>query len=272
MKHRRSGRKPYDGESKSKVVLVTGCEVSLFGRGFLPGEDVYARIGQLSAPGPALFAEYPKAIRRLNEFLAKAAAAARKRFAGPVTYAAGPWEEVDWTPFDVVSVDAYRDRNNAERFDQQLAALFVHGKSVAVTEFGCCTYRGAGDRGAAGWMILEGEGESERVNGEYVRDESEQVRYLRELVEHLRAPRHRHRVLVYVRILEPDTPSRGSQGSGSCVVRSGESDRRAESDTGRLLEAEGRIRGIPGDERVTIGRRARRRSGELPATKTTVSR
>ena len=90
---------------------------------------------------------------------------------------------MDWTPFDVVSVDAYRDRSNAEKFDQQLAALFVHGKSVAVTEFGCCTYRGAGDRGAAGWMILEGEGESERVHGEYVRDESEQVRYLRELVD-----------------------------------------------------------------------------------------
>ena len=28
--------------------------------------------------------------------------------------------------------------------DQQLDALFVHGKPVAVTEFGCCTYRGAG--------------------------------------------------------------------------------------------------------------------------------
>ncbi len=57
--------------SKSKVVLVTGCEVSLFGRGFLPGEDAYARIGQLSAPGPALFAEYPKAIRRLNAISGK---------------------------------------------------------------------------------------------------------------------------------------------------------------------------------------------------------
>ena len=165
--------------STSNVLLVTGCEVSVFGRGFLPGADAYARLGQLSAPGPELFAEYPKTVARLNAFLAKAAAAARTRFGGLVTYASGLWEQIDWTPFDMVSVDAYRDRSNAGTFDQQLDALLVHGKPVVVTEFGCCTYRGAGDRGAAGWMILEGE----HLDGDYVRDEGEQVAYFRELVE-----------------------------------------------------------------------------------------
>lgn len=171
------------GRCRSNVVFVAGCEVSVFGRGFLPGEDAYARINLLSAPSPELFAEYPKIVARLNAFLATAAAVARTRFAGAITYASGQWEQVDWTPFDMVSVDAYRDRSNAATFDEQLAALRSHGKTAAVTEFGCCTYSGAADRGAAGWMILEGEGERQQLDGGYVRDEREQVKYFRELLE-----------------------------------------------------------------------------------------
>lgn len=168
--------------SARNVVFVAGCEVSVFARGFLPGTDAYARMGQLSAPGPELFAEYPRTVARLNAFLAEAAATARTKFGGPITYAAGLWEEIDWRPFDVVSVDAYRDQSNAGALGQQLAALSAHRKPVVATEFGCCTYCGAGDRGAAGWMILKGEGESQEVDGDYVRDEDAQVTYLRELV------------------------------------------------------------------------------------------
>ena len=84
----------------SGVVFAAGCEVSVFGRGFLPGADAYARMNQLTAPSPELFAEYPKTVARLNAFLSNAAAAVRTRFAGPVTYASGLWEQIDWTPFD----------------------------------------------------------------------------------------------------------------------------------------------------------------------------
>ena len=169
--------------SAGKVVLVLGCEVSVFGRGFLPGADAYVRMRELSAPGPELFAEYPAAVARLNAFLAKAAETARTRFAGPVTYASGLWEQIDWTPFDMVSADAYLDRSNTGAIDEQIDALMTHGRPVVVTEFGCCTYRGAGDRGAGGWMILEREGEDQRLNGDYVRDEGEQVSYLLKLLE-----------------------------------------------------------------------------------------
>lgn len=165
--------------SVNDIVLVTGCEVSVFGRGFLPGADAYARMAQLSAPTPELFAEYPKTVARLNGFLAKAAAIARTRFAGPVTYASGLWEQIDWTPFNLASTDAYRDKTNEGTLDQQLAALFTHERAVAVTEFGCCTYRGAGDRGASGWMIEK----AGQLASDYIRDEGEQVKYLRELVE-----------------------------------------------------------------------------------------
>jgi hypothetical protein len=152
-------------QSASNVVLVLGCEVSIFGRGFLPGADAYARIGQLSAPSPELFAEYPAIVGRLNAFLSQAVEVARTRFAGPVTYASGPWEQIDWTAFTIVGVDAYRDQGNAATFGQQLDALSVHGKPVAVTEFGCCTYRGAGEQGGNGWAIIEGHGEDQQLDG-----------------------------------------------------------------------------------------------------------
>jgi hypothetical protein len=161
------------------VVLVLGCEVSLFGRGFLPGADAYARIRQMSEPSPELFATYPEIIRRFNLFLAQAAEVARSGFGGPITYAAGLWEQVDWTPFTIVSVDAYRDRSNMDTLGPQLDALQSHGKPVTVTEFGCCTFQGAGDRGATGWSIVEEKDGIQRLKGNYVRDELEQVSYLR---------------------------------------------------------------------------------------------
>jgi hypothetical protein len=167
--------------SAREVVLVLGCEVSVFGRGFLPGADAYARLRELSAPSPELFAEYPADLARLNTFLVGAAGRASSRFAGPVTYAAGLWQDVDWTPFDLVACDAYRDQGNAATFGDLLDARSAHGKPVAVTEFGCCTYRGAAARGASGWSIVEDHDGQRRLDGVYVRDENEQVRYLREL-------------------------------------------------------------------------------------------
>lgn len=58
----------------------------------------------------AAFGEMPG---RLNEFLAAVVADSRGRFGGPVTYASGTWEPVDWAPFDIVAADAYRDASNA---------------------------------------------------------------------------------------------------------------------------------------------------------------
>jgi hypothetical protein len=45
--------------------------------------------------------------------------------------------------FDLVSVDAYRDAGNAAGYRDALRAYRRFGKPVAVTEFGCCTYRDA---------------------------------------------------------------------------------------------------------------------------------
>lgn len=164
----------------AEVVFVTGAELSLFNHGFLPGDDLPARVAHLLS-SPELRAGLPV---RVNEFLARAVEAVRARFGGRVTYAAVPPERVDWTLFDIVSVDAHRSKEVEHGYREGVRSLVAAGKPVAITEFGVTPYRGAADLGARCGEILEYEGDVPvRLNGEYVRDEEEQARYLRELVE-----------------------------------------------------------------------------------------
>ena len=108
----------------------------------------------------------------------------RARFGGRVTYAAVPFEGVDWTPFDIVSVDLHRSKEIAHVYQQGVRHLVAQGKPVAITEFGCSTYRGAADHGARGGEIIDYDGWMPvRLNGHYVRDEQEQATYLRELLD-----------------------------------------------------------------------------------------
>ena len=168
----------------AEVVYVTGCEISLFNPGFIPGDDLNARLdAMMNSPQEWYMTELPAVIGRLNTFLADAAAQTRKHFGGQVSYAAGPWEHVDWTPFDIVGVDAYRADHNAATFRDEIRGHLRHGKPVVATEFGCCTYRGAGDRGGAGWTVLEKGADGERRFKEPLeRDEQEQSRYFSELL------------------------------------------------------------------------------------------
>ena len=162
----------------AEVVLVTGCELSLFGAGFAAGDTFSERI-------PNLFGgDLPAVNARLSDYLGAVADAARRRFGGRITYASGPWEDsgFDWTPFDFVSVDGYRDANNYQSFADEIRRRFRHGKPVVITEFGCCTYRGAADRGGMGWAIFDQQAVPARLDGDYARDEGEQVRYLNDLL------------------------------------------------------------------------------------------
>lgn len=96
-------------------------------------------------------------------------------FHGPLTYASIAIEHVYWAPFDIVGIDHYRSRRNAATYRQQLRTHVVDGKPIAVTEVGCCTYRGAGELGAAGWLVLQADGS---ITPGTTRDEHEQVRYI----------------------------------------------------------------------------------------------
>ena len=169
-----------------QIVFVVGGELSFFMKGILKGEDLYARIRSfISLPGLLRHMltgrRWPG--KRLNAFLAKAEALVRERFHGQVTYASGPWEKVDWRLFDLVSVNYYRDGQNAKWYRQGLQQYYKHGKPVAITEFGCCTYEGAEAKGAAGWGIVDTSNARRKIKGGFLRSEDTQARYLTELLD-----------------------------------------------------------------------------------------
>jgi hypothetical protein len=171
-------------------VLVLGCEMSLFSRGFLPGDTVFDRIALLTSGhagrGGAGEDSPGEPARSVNAFLAEVAADARQRFPGRLTYAAGLWEDIDWAPFDIVAVDAYRDESTKAFYPDMIESLVKMaadlGKPFAATEFGCCTYEGAADQGGMGWDILDETAGGPRIKGAYRRSEAEQVTYLTELL------------------------------------------------------------------------------------------
>ncbi|MEA5367695.1 hypothetical protein VA596_49750 [Amycolatopsis sp., V23-08] len=168
----------------AEVVFVTGAELSLFNHGFLPGDTLPERVAGLVSRSPESQQALAGLPRRVNDFLARVVEAVRARFGGQVTYAAVPLERVDWTPFDIVSVDAHRSKEVEHLYREGIRTLVAAGKPVAITEFGCTTFRGAADLGARSGEILEYDGDVPvRLNGDYVRDEEEQAGYLRELLE-----------------------------------------------------------------------------------------
>jgi hypothetical protein len=170
----------------AEVVFVTGAELSLMNKGFLPGDTVDDRLEQLLSEPHRLRELIPEVTARVDEFLAKAAVLVRERFGGKITYAAIQLERVDWTRFDIVSMDLYRSIEVADRFTEGVRALVAQGKPVAITEFGAASYRGAGDRGARGLEIVEHDkdtGAPVRLKGAYARDEAGQATYLCELLE-----------------------------------------------------------------------------------------
>ena len=169
----------------AEVVLVAGGEISLLNRGFLPGDTLGERL-ELLADRDRLRELIRGLPARVNDFLGRAVAVVRERFGGKVTYAAIPLEQVDWAPFDLLSVDLYRSAEIADRFRDGVRALVAGGKPVAITEFGTATYRGAGDKGARASEIVEwdtADATPVRLDGDYVRDEEAQATYLRELLD-----------------------------------------------------------------------------------------
>ncbi len=172
----------------AEVVFVAGAELSLKNKGFVPGVTEAVRLDLLL--GPRNRDGLPERVNELsaglNDFLGHAVPLIRERFAGQVTYAAIPFERVEWAPFDIVGVDLYRSAEVADRFSEGVRTLVAQGKPVAITEFGSAAFRGAGDMGALCMEICEYDEETGapvRLNSASLRDETGQATYLRELLE-----------------------------------------------------------------------------------------
>jgi len=166
------------------VVLSVGSELTLFMASIVEGTSVFERLEH-----PSFWEHVSSGAHNapLNAFLAEANDRVRQVFHGAITYASVPLETVDWSRFDFVSVDLYRDARLRDRFGDVLERYFAYDRPVAITEFGCCTYRGAADAGGRGFAILDyptsaRDSTPPRLNGDYLRDEPEQARELTEML------------------------------------------------------------------------------------------
>ncbi|WP_367125556.1 hypothetical protein [Streptomyces phytohabitans] len=168
------------------VVLVTGVELSVMNRGFLPGDSPEERVERLMGqPGRRAGAMRELGVR-VNGFLRDAAATVREHFHGKLTYAAIQFEQVDWTPFDLVTFELIRSAEIADRFRDAVRTLARGPKPLAITGFGTAAYRGAGDRGGRVLEVVEHDPRTRapvRLKGMYARDEAGQAAYLSELLE-----------------------------------------------------------------------------------------
>ena len=163
------------------LVLNVGCEFTIFSTGIVPGATHLERAARLASPRS--WPLVPHYNRRLNHVLAEAADVARSRFGGRITYGAGQWERVDWSPFDLVGLDYYRMRHNHAGYARRLRRFHRWGKPVVITEFGSGSYRGAAQKGPMSHDVIDISGPTPRLNGTYVRDEQVQAQQLCELLD-----------------------------------------------------------------------------------------
>ena len=177
---------PLGAAYPGRVVIIVGAELTLFMKGLVAGRSVADRLENLRGDPSRL------ANGRLDEYLASLVPAVRAVFDGPLTYASLLFERVDWTPFDYVGVDHYRDVRTADRYLDVLEPLLATGRPVIVTEFGRRTFAGAESSGALGFGITDsirlwlhtrpvvGRLVRSRVRAGYQRDEDVQARELDE--------------------------------------------------------------------------------------------
>lgn len=156
-----------------QLVLSIGTELTLFMQGIVEGQNFLERMSH-----PSFWEQIKAGVpnKSLNAFLRSAHEAVRHAFHGSITYMSVPFETVDWSIFDFVGVDIYRDARIKDVFSDLIKRYFTHNKPVIIGEFGCCTYKGAENAGGMGWAIVDLQSRPMQLNGEYVRDEGLQAR------------------------------------------------------------------------------------------------
>lgn len=158
------------------LVLSVGTELTGFMQGIVEGGNVMERF-----TNPTLWRtlQTGEPARALNEYLARTVAAVRQVYHGALTYASlAELEKVEWGIFDLVGLDLYRDKRNRPIYGTLIEKYRSLGKPIVITEFGCCTYRGAEDAGGMGFHIIDWTASPPKLTGNYVYDQSVQAREL----------------------------------------------------------------------------------------------
>lgn len=120
-----------------KVVFSVGSEFTLFMQGIVPGKTIMQRLQT------AFSADYinspDKRNKPLNDFLGRANEAVWAVFDGPVMYRSLVWEQVDWSPFDIIGIDHYWAEQIQDKYVDMVKPLLTYGKPVINTGFGFST-------------------------------------------------------------------------------------------------------------------------------------
>lgn len=171
------------------LVFVAGCEYSLFCKGVFPGDTFDERMKWLIGLGSDTSTakeKYDSANKKLNHTLKTIAKVIRKNYSGPLTYSSGTWENVDWSLFDIVGVDYYRNGESEEDYLTNIERYRIADKPLVVMEFGCCAYKGAAPRGGGGFTIFNGfDGDGNAIYEGGImpeRDETEQADYVEDVL------------------------------------------------------------------------------------------
>lgn len=174
------------------IVFVAGCEYSLFNKGVFPGDSFDDRMQWLMNLGgrPDSASMLLGRSEALNRILNEMVMAVREEFNGQVTYSSGTWEIVDWSLFDIIGIDYYRNGETPEEYIAGLDRYVKIGKPVVVMEMGSCAYKGAAERGSFGFAILQGTDDSGcpvyEGGAAPGRDETVQADYIASTIELLR--------------------------------------------------------------------------------------
>ncbi|MFF1380692.1 abortive phage infection protein [Streptomyces sp. NPDC058308] len=185
------------------VHLSVGAEFVLFVPGIVPGDNALERVENLLKGN----FDPEKMVRRLREFIARAAKTGRSVFRGPLTYGAAQDDDVDWSLFDVVSVNYYAYHRTRAAYVKELTPYKRWGKPVAITECGSCTYAGAPKDGGMGWHeAVDYTKEPPEITGDLKRSERTQAAYLLDVFDVFESM-NLHAALVYD-FVTPDAPHR----------------------------------------------------------------
>ncbi len=186
--------------NSDQLVFSIGSELTLFMQGIVEGNNFFERMNNPSFWENIQAGKHNKT---LNTFLSKAIKSVREVFHGPLTYFSVPLENIDWTSFDYVGVDFYRDAQIKDVYGKMVNNYLAYNKPVMIGEFGCCTYKDADKLGGSGFIIIFGMMADylnldkilprvindmikipARVDGHYIRDEGLQAREItEELIE-----------------------------------------------------------------------------------------
>lgn len=121
-----------------RLVFNVGTELTVFMRGIVAGRSNNGRIPAVRQAMRSGAHNGP-----LNAFLARAGAAVRAEFDGPVTYSALPFERVDWDMFDIIGTNHYWRAAIKDTYLPSLAPLLAATKPVVITELGFQSRTGA---------------------------------------------------------------------------------------------------------------------------------